>query len=213
VAVEGFYDDVRETPSELREAWAALGYDEAAYQRSAGGAALVGEPGYSTLERLWIRPCLDVNGIVGGYTGPGKKTVLPSCATAKVSCRLAPDQDPEKITELLRRHVAAHAPEYVRVTVTAFQANRFFRSDPEGPLFRAASKALAEVYGVEPVRVAHGATLPIATDFAELLTPNTAIMGFALPGANMHAPNEWIPVSQLEKGMRTVVRLYRELAR
>ncbi|MGD8319347.1 MAG: M20/M25/M40 family metallo-hydrolase, partial [Gemmatimonadota bacterium] len=98
VAVEGFYDDVEDVPDELRRAWAELGYDEDAFQRSAGGASLTGEPGYSTPERLWIRPCLDVNGIVGGYTGPGKKTVLPSRATAKVSCRLVPAQDPVRIT-------------------------------------------------------------------------------------------------------------------
>ena len=213
VAVEGFYDAVRETPSELRAAWAALGYDEAAFQRSAGGATLQGEPGYSTPERLWIRPCLDVNGIVGGYTGPGKKTVLPASAKAKVSCRLVPDQDPERIADLLERHVFAHAPTGVQVTVKRFQANRPFRSDPTGPLFAAASRALADVYGVEPVRVAHGGTLPIATDFAELLTASVAVLGFALPGANMHAPNEWIPISQLEKGMRTMVRLYGELAK
>lgn len=213
VAVEGFYDAVRDAPAELRAGWAALGYDEAAFQRSAGGATLRGEPGYSTPERLWIRPCLDVNGIVGGYTGPGKKTVLPASAKAKVSCRLVPDQGPERIAELLERHVAAHAPEGLQVTVKRFQANRPFRSDPTGPLFAAGARALADVYGVEPVRVAHGGTLPIATDFAELLTPSVAVMGFALPGANMHAPNEWIPVSQLEKGMRTVVRLYGELAR
>lgn len=213
VAVEGFYDQVAEAPAELRRAWRELGYDEAAFQRSAGGAPLRGEPGFSTPERLWIRPCLDVNGIVGGYTGPGKKTVLPASAKAKVSCRLVPDQDPGRVTELLTAHVMKHAPEGVEVTVTAHQANRSFRSDPSGPLFAAAGRALTEVYGVEPVQVAHGGTLPIARDFAELLTPSVAVMGFALPGANMHAPNEWIPVSQLERGMRTVVRLYRELAR
>lgn len=211
VAVEGFYDDVPEEP-ELRRAWAELGYDEEAFQRSAGGAPLQGEPGYSTPERLWIRPCLDVNGIVGGYTGPGKKTVLPSKASAKVSCRLVPNQDPENITRLLKEHVMKHAPEGIRVTVTEHQANRPFRSDPSGPLFDAASRALGAVYGVEPVKVAHGGTLPIASDFADLLTPSVAVMGFALPGANMHAPNEWIPVSQLERGMRSVVRLYHELA-
>jgi acetylornithine deacetylase/succinyl-diaminopimelate desuccinylase-like protein len=213
VALDGFYDDVLETPAELRAAWAALGYDEAAFQRSAGGAALMGEPGYSTPERLWVRPCLDVNGIVGGYTGPGKKTVLPASAKAKVSCRLVPDQDPKRITQLLKAHVAAHSPEGVQVTVTDFQANRPFRSDPSGSLFGAASRALRDVYGVEPVRVAHGGTLPIASDFAELITPSVAVLGFALPGANMHAPNEWIPVSQLGKGMMTMVRLYWELAK
>jgi acetylornithine deacetylase/succinyl-diaminopimelate desuccinylase-like protein len=213
VAVAGFYDDVREVSAELRAAWAALGYDEAAFQRSAGGSALRGEPGYSTPERIWIRPCLDVNGIIGGYTGPGKKTVLPGSASAKVSCRLVPDQDPDRIAEQVRSHVMAHAPAGVQVTFTAHQANPPFRSDPSGPLFKAAGRALADVYGVEPVRVAGGGTLPIARHFTENLTPSVAVLGFALPGANMHAPNEWIPVSQLENGMKSMVRLYGELAR
>jgi acetylornithine deacetylase/succinyl-diaminopimelate desuccinylase-like protein len=212
VAVEGFYEDVLEAPAALRWEWSELGFDEAAFQRHAGGAALYGEPGYSTPERLWVRPCLDVNGIVGGYTGPGKKTVLPASASAKVSARLVPDQDPERVTALLRRHVLARAPEGVEVTLTAHQANRPFRSDPSGPLFGAASRALADVFGVPAVSVAHGGTLPIARHFAELITPSVAVMGFALPGANMHAPNEWIPVEQLEKGMKTMVRLYGELA-
>ncbi len=216
VAVEGFYDEVAEVSKTLRAEWAGLGYDEAAFQRSAGGAPLDGEPGYSTPERLWIRPCLDVNGILSGYTGPGKKTVLPAVATAKVSCRLVPDQDPERIVELLESHVdtyaAAHAPVGVGVSVRAFQANHPWRASPTGPLYRAAAAALLGVYGVEPVKVAHGGTLPIARDFSDLLTPSVVVMGFALPGANMHAPNEWIAVDQLEKGMRSMVGLYRELA-
>ncbi|MEJ2540675.1 MAG: dipeptidase [Gemmatimonadota bacterium] len=212
VAVEGFYDDVRDVPEEMREAWASMGYDEEAFQRSAGGAALVGEPGYSTPERIWIRPCLDVNGIVGGYTGPGKKTVLPGRASAKVSCRLVPDQDPQRILELLRRHIHHHVPAGVGVRVEAYQANPPFRSDPDGRLFEAAGRALARVYGVEPVRVAHGGTLPIARDLSELITPSVAVMGLALPGANMHAPNEWIPARQVERGIRSMVHLYHELA-
>jgi acetylornithine deacetylase/succinyl-diaminopimelate desuccinylase-like protein len=212
VAVEGFYDEVHEVPDALRSAWATLGYDEAAFQRSAGGAALTGEPGWATHERLWVRPCLDVNGMISGYTGPGKKTVLPAVATAKVSCRLVPDQDPERIVRLLERHVHARVPNGVEATVHRRQTNHPWRAAPEGPLYRAAAAALADVYGVEPVKVAHGGTLPIARDFAELLTPSVAVMGFALPGANMHAPNEWIAVEQLEKGMRSMVRLYEELA-
>ncbi|MDT8342219.1 MAG: dipeptidase [Longimicrobiales bacterium] len=212
VAVAGFYDRVREADAPLRAAWRALGYDEEGFRHSAGGVALTGEAGFTTWERLWIRPCLDVNGIVGGYTGPGKKTVLPGRAAAKVSCRLVPDQDPAEIVDLLRRHVARHTPSGVEVTVQGHQANPPFRSDPAGPLFEAAGRALAEVYGVEPARVAHGGTLPIARDLQEVLTPSVAVLGFALPGANMHAPNEWIPASQVAKGIRSMVRLYRELA-
>ncbi|HSM03220.1 MAG TPA: dipeptidase [Longimicrobiales bacterium] len=211
VAVEGFYDAVRDVPVEVRDGWARMGYDEDAFQRSAGGAALVGEPGFTTPERLWIRPCLDVNGILGGYTGPGKKTVLPGRASAKVSCRLVPDQDPEAVIGMLRDHVVAHAPAGVEVRVRGHQANPPFRADPTGPLYRAAGRALADVYGVPPVRVAHGGTLPIARDLAELVTPSVAVLGLALPGANMHAPNEWIPASQVERGMRSMVRIYREL--
>ncbi len=212
VAVEGFYDNVREVSPALRKAWAELGYDEDSFQRSAGGAALRGEAGFSTPERLWIRPCMDVNGMTSGYTGPGKKTVLPARASAKVSCRLVPDQNPARIIELLREHIARHSPEGVEVTVSGFQENRPWYAEPEGALYRSAAVAFEEVYGVEPVRVCHGGTLPIAVDFSELLTPSVAVMGFALPGANMHAPNEWIPVSQLERGMRVMARLYAELA-
>ena len=213
VAVEGFYDSVLDVPAELRARWRALGFYEEAYARSAGGAALMGEGGFTTPERLWIRPCLDVNGMISGYTGPGKKTVLPARASAKVSARLVPAQDPERVVELLRAHVAARTPEGVEVTVRSHQSNRPFRSDPDGPLFDAASRALEAVYGVDAVRVAHGGTLPIASDFAELLTPSVAVLGFALPGANMHAPNEWIPAAQLERGMKVMVRVYQELAR
>ena len=159
-----------------------------------------------------MRPCLDVNGIVGGYTGPGKKTVLPGRAAAKVSCRLVPDQDPEAIIQAVKAHVARHTPPGVEVRVTGVQANPPFRAEPRGALFDAASRALGEVYGVEPARVAHGGTLPIARDFSELLTPSVAVLGFALPGANMHAPNEWIPSSQVEKGIRSMVRLYAALS-
>jgi acetylornithine deacetylase/succinyl-diaminopimelate desuccinylase-like protein len=212
VAVPGFYDQVQDVSDELRAQWSTLGFDEEAYQRTAGGAALMGEPGYATYERLWIRPCLDVNGVISGYTGPGKKTVLPAWARAKVSCRLVPDQDPERITELLENHVAAQPTPGVDVTVKGLQTNRPFRSDPTGPLFKAASAALADVYGTEPVRVASGGTLPIAREFVDLLTPSVAVLGFALPGANMHAPNEWIPVEQVEKGAKAMVRLYGELA-
>jgi acetylornithine deacetylase/succinyl-diaminopimelate desuccinylase-like protein len=213
VAIEGFYDQVLPLTDELREQWGGIGFDEQAFAHSAGGATLSGEEGFFTHERIWARPCLDVNGMVSGYTGPGKKTVLPAVARAKVSCRLAPEQEPERIVELIERHVRERTPAGVQVSVQGHQANRPFRSDPNGPLFEAAARALGHVYGVEPVRIAGGGTLPIARDFAELLTPSVAVLGFALPGANMHAPNEWIPVEQIELGARSMMRLYEELAR
>lgn len=213
VAIDGFYDDVLDTPAELRQEWRDLGFDEAAFRRGAGDAALHGEAGYSTVERLWIRPTLDVNGLLSGYTGAGKKTVLPARALAKLSCRLVPAQDPGRIATLLRNHVEQRQPPGVSFTVRTLQENPPWREDPGAPLFHAASRALEAVFGVAPVRVAHGGTMPIAPAFHDLLGAPVAVMGFALPGANMHAPNEWFPVDHFEKGMKTMTRLYQELAR
>jgi acetylornithine deacetylase/succinyl-diaminopimelate desuccinylase-like protein len=217
VAIDGFYDEVVPPPESIRSEWRSLGFDDAAFRETAGGAALAGEPGYSTPERLWIRPALDVNGLMGGYTGPGKKTVLPARAVAKLSTRLVPEQDPERIEEGVRRHVERVASQLavargVGFEVRALQHNRPWRDDPDAPLFRAAGEALEAVFGTPPVRVAHGGTLPIAPELRDVLGAPVAVMGFALPGANMHAPNEWFPLQHLEKGVRTVTRLYERLA-
>lgn len=212
VAIEGFYDHVVMPPEHIRENWRWLGFDDDAFRETAGGATLRGEPGYSTLERLWARPSLDVNGLVSGYTGPGKKTVLPSRAVAKLSTRLVPDQEPEVVEGLLRAHVKAVAPDGVDFQVRLLQANRPWRDDPDGPLFRAAAGALEDVFGTAPAMVNHGGSIPIAPELRELLGVPVAVMGFALPGANMHAPNEWFPVSHLGQGMKTMTRLYERLA-
>ncbi|NIP80198.1 MAG: dipeptidase [Gemmatimonadetes bacterium] len=212
VAVDGFYDDVVMPPASLLEEWRTLGFDEEAFQASAGGARPAGEPGFATPERLWVRPSLDVNGLVSGYTGPGKKTVLPARALAKLSARLVPEQDPVRIEAVLRDHVARMAPAGVAFEVRSLQHNRPWRDDPDAPLFRAAAAALESGFGAAPVRVAHGGTLPIAPELRDVLGAPVAVMGFALPGANMHAPNEWFPVAHLERGIRTMTRLYHELA-
>jgi acetylornithine deacetylase/succinyl-diaminopimelate desuccinylase-like protein len=221
VAIDGFYDDVVLPPDDVRAEWRALGFDEAAFRDTAGGAALTGEPGYSTPERLWIRPALDVNGMVGGYTGPGKKTVLPARMLAKLSARLVPEQDPATVEARLRDHVATVTAQLgacggamagVRFEVRALQHNRPWRDDPDAPLFQAAGEALEGVFGARPARVAHGGTLPIAPELRDLLGAPVAVMGFALPGANMHAPNEWFPLDHLAKGVRTMTRLYGRLA-
>jgi acetylornithine deacetylase/succinyl-diaminopimelate desuccinylase-like protein len=212
IAIDCFYDDVAAPPAALLEEWRSLGFDDGAFAKTAGGALLDGEAGYATPERLWIRPALDVNGLYSGYTGPGKKTVLPASATAKLSCRLVPDQDPERIAELLEAHVERVAPRGARVHVRRLQGSAAWREDPHSPLFVAAAHALEGVFGVPPVLVLHGGTLPNAPELKAITGAPVAVMGFALPGANMHGPNEWFPADHLEKGMRTMVRLYDELA-
>lgn len=213
VAVEGFYDDVVPPPPALRDGFRSLPFDEAAFAASAGDAELVGEAGYTTVERLWTRPTLDVNGLLSGYTGEGAKTVLPAAASAKLSCRLVAAQDPARIGELLAAHVERHTPPGVRVELRQIQAARPWRADPAGPLYEAAGAALRATFGVDPVLAAHGGTLPIAPEFADVLGAAVVVMGFALPGANMHAPDEWFPLENLGLGMKAMVRFYEEMGR
>jgi acetylornithine deacetylase/succinyl-diaminopimelate desuccinylase-like protein len=213
VAVEGFYDDVVEPAPGLRDSFRSLPFDEAAFAASAGDAELVGEAGYATVERLWTRPTLDVNGLLSGYTGEGAKTVLPAAASAKLSCRLVANQDPGRIGELLATHVERHAPPGVQVALRQIQAARPWRADPSGRLYDAAGAALRTTFGVDPILAAHGGTLPIAPEFADILGAAVVVMGFALPGANMHAPDEWFPVEHVGLGMKAMVRFYEELGR
>ncbi len=211
VAVSGFYDDVAPLPDELASRFRALPFDDAAFRRGAGGAELAGEAGYTTVERLWTRPTLDVNGLVSGYTGEGAKTVLPARARAKFSCRLVAGQDPERIGALIQAHVDRVAPPGVRITVRQLQSARPWRSGTESALYRAAGAALEQTFGVPPVLAAHGGTLPIAPEFEDVLAANVVVMGFALPGANMHAPDEWFPEAHVGLGMKAMVRLYQNL--
>ncbi|MEJ2678351.1 MAG: dipeptidase, partial [Gemmatimonadota bacterium] len=211
IAVSGFYDDVAPLPDELVGGFRALPFDDAAFRHSAGGAELVGEPGYMTVERLWTRPTLDVNGLDSGYTGEGAKTVLPARARAKFSCRLVAGQDPTRVGELLRAHVERVAPPGVRITVRQLQSARPWRSGTDSALYHAAGTALEETFGVPPILAAHGGTLPIAPEFEDVLGANVVIMGFALPGANMHAPDEWFPEAHVGLGMKAMVRLYENL--
>jgi acetylornithine deacetylase/succinyl-diaminopimelate desuccinylase-like protein len=211
VAIEGFYDQVVEWDAETREGIRALPFEDEAFREGVGAPALTGEAGFSTLERLWIRPTCEVNGLVSGYTGEGAKTVLPATAMAKVSFRLVPDQDPAQVTELFRRHVEAHAPQGVVVEVRELQAGHPWRARPEGPFFEAARDALEAAFGVAPVLTGEGGTIPIVSDFERVLGARAILLGFALPGANMHAPDEWFPEEHLEKGIQTLMEFYRRL--
>ena len=211
VAVPGFYDDVVDWDAATRESIRKLPFDEEEFRKSVSVPALDGETGYSVLERLWIRPTCEVNGLLSGYTGEGAKTVLPARAMAKVSFRLVPDQKPSRVAELVRAHIARVAPDTVKVRVVELHGGLPWRADPGGPLFDAAAKALMDTFGQAPVLTGEGGSIPIVVDFERLLAP-VLLVGFALPGANMHAPDEWLSVENFEKGTLALARLYDELA-
>jgi acetylornithine deacetylase/succinyl-diaminopimelate desuccinylase-like protein len=212
IAIDGFYDDVLEWDEATRAAIQSLPHSDEEFREVVGSPGLSGEAGYSTLERLWIRPTCEVNGLLSGYTGEGAKTVLPARAMAKVSFRLVPDQDPAKVGQLLRDHVARVAPAGVKVEVKELHGGNPWRANPSGPLFDAASTALEEAFGKKPVLVGEGGSIPIVGDFEEVLGAPVLLVGYSLPGCNLHAPDEWLSVENFHTGIDSLTRLYEELA-
>jgi acetylornithine deacetylase/succinyl-diaminopimelate desuccinylase-like protein len=200
VAIDGFYDDVQDWGDEARSGMRNLPFDEEHFRAEIGATALGGEVGYTVQERLWTRPTCEVNGLLSGYTGEGAKTVLPGHAMAKVSCRLVPNQQPEKIEALMKAHVARVAPPGVTVDVVHLHGGRPWRADLHGPVFDAAREALHEAFGRQPFIVGEGGSIPVVGDFQRILGAPVLLMGFGLPGENAHAPNEWISVENFEKG-------------
>ncbi len=212
IAIPGFYDDVVDWDEETREAIRALPFDDEAFRDGVGAPGLSGEKGYSTLERLWIRPTCEVNGLLSGYTGEGAKTVLPARAMAKVSFRLVPDQDPKVVARQFEAHLRSVAPSGVEVEVRELHGGSPWRANPSGPLFDAASRALEASFGTTPVLVGEGGSIPIVGDFERVLGAPVLLVGYALPGCNMHAPDEWFTVENYQVGTESLTRLYAELA-
>ena len=212
IAIPGFYDAVRDWGDDARAAIRRLAFDERVFQRQTGAPALGGEQGYSTLERIWTRPTCEVNGLLSGYTGEGAKTVLPSKAMAKVSCRLVPDQQPEEIERLMDAHVKRVAPKGVTVTLENLSGGRPWRAELNGAVFDAARRALTTAFGREPVIVGEGGSIPVVGDFQRILGTPVLLMGFGLPGENAHAPNEWISDENFVKGAKAVAAFWDELA-
>lgn len=212
IAIEGFYDDVVTPSQETIEGIRGLRFDADAYAREVGTIPAGGESDYSPLERLWTRPSCDVNGLLSGYTGEGAKTVLPAGAMAKVSFRLVPNQSPERVKALLEEHLAKVAPAGVDFSLVELHGGRPWLARLEGPLFEAASRALERSFGARPVLTGEGGSIPIVVELEEILGANSLLLGFALPGANMHAPNEWFATECFEKGIDTLIHLYDELA-
>ncbi len=212
VAIPGFYDDVQPFPDRVRAGMRALPHSDDTLMHEVGVTALGGEPGYTTLERLWTRPTCEVNGLLSGYTGEGAKTVLPAVSMAKVSFRLVPDQHPDTIVKLVTDHVARVAPAGVTATVTAMHGGRPWRADLKGPIIEAGKRALEAAFGREPVITGEGGSIPVVGDFERILGAPVLLMGFGLPGENAHAPDEWISAENFRLGMRAAATLFDEFA-
>lgn len=209
ITVEGFYDDVVELSAEDRAMLAKAPFNIDEYKKSLNIDEVRGEKGYTTLERTGIRPCLDVNGIWGGFTGEGAKTVIPSTAHAKISMRLVPNQDCHKITELFTKHFCKIAPKGVKVEVFPHHGGNGFLMPISSPAYKAASKAIGEVYGIDPVPSRGGGSIPVLADLQQILGVNPLLMGFGLERDTIHSPNESYLLSQFFRGMESIALFYK----
>ncbi|MGB4974484.1 MAG: dipeptidase [Cyclobacteriaceae bacterium] len=213
VTIPGFYDKVAELSAEEREALNRAPFDLDEYKKDLGIGEIKGEKGYTTLERTGVRPTLDVNGIWGGYTGEGAKTVLPSKANAKISMRLVPDQSSHEITELFTKHIKAIAPPYVKVKVMAHHGGEPAVTPTDSPAYKAASNAFEEVWGKTPIPSRDGGSIPIVALFKKELGLNTVLMGFGLDSDAIHSPNEHYGIKNFLLGIETIVSFYKHYSK
>lgn len=204
ITIPGFYDGVLELTAAERESLNKAPFDEAEYKQDLGVEELWGEKGYTTIERTGIRPTLEVNGIWGGYTGEGAKTVLPGKAFAKISMRLVPNQDWEKISDLFKAHFEKIAPKSVKVKVTAHHGGSPYVTPIDHIAFKAASKAISATFGKDPIPVRGGGSIPIVALFEKVLGLKTVLMGFGLDSDNLHSPNEKYGLENFYKGIETI---------
>ncbi len=213
VAVEGFYDDVKPLETWERDMWAKVpGASDTDILAITGSPATHGEPGYSSAERLWARPTAEVNGVGGGYQGEGSKTVLPAQAMAKFSFRLVPDQDPKDIAAKVKAHIEKHTPAGVDVEIYEGHDGKPYYNDPHSKFGNAAQEALKKAFGVAPVLIREGGSIPIIQDMKELLGADTLMLGLGLPDCQIHAPNENFYVENFEMGIKLNQLLIDELA-
>jgi acetylornithine deacetylase/succinyl-diaminopimelate desuccinylase-like protein len=208
ITIPGFYDDVEELSAEEREAMAKRPFDLEEYKKDLDIADVKGEKGYSTIERVGIRPTLDVNGIWGGYTGEGAKTVLPSKAYAKISTRLVPHQDPDKITVLLKDYLEKAAPSYIKIKVTPHHGGDPAVTSTDSIGYQAAARAFKEAWGKEPVPTREGGSIPIVALFKQELQVEPILMGFGLDSDAIHSPNEHYGLFNYYKGIETISMFY-----
>ncbi len=211
ITVPHFYDDVEPVPEAERQMIASIPFDEEAYKEAIGVKALKGEKGYSTLERNSCRPSFDICGIWGGYTGEGSKTVLPSKAYAKVSCRLVPHQNHETISRLFIDYIRSIAPACVQVKVTPMHGGEGYVCPISHPAYQAAERGFTLAFGKKPLAVRRGGSIPIISDFEQILGIKTILMGFGLESDAIHSPNENFRLDIFRKGIEAVVEFHRAL--
>ncbi|MBN2777745.1 MAG: dipeptidase [Bacteroidales bacterium] len=212
VTMPGFYDDVMDVSAEERKLLAEAPFNEEEYKKAIDVKVLKGENGFTTGERTGIRPSFDVCGIWGGYTGEGAKTVLPSVAHAKVSTRLVPNQDNQKIAVMFKEYFEAIAPDYVKVEVTPLHGGQGYVCPIDLPAYKAAEKAYQDVFGKRPVPVRSGGSIPIISTFEEVLGIKSVLMGFGLESDAIHSPNENYPVENFINGIKTIPLFYKYFA-
>jgi acetylornithine deacetylase/succinyl-diaminopimelate desuccinylase-like protein len=212
VTVPGFYDDVAPLSRQERKALRALPWKETEFRKMVGAPHLCGEQGYSIIERLWCRPTLELNGLWGGYTEEGAKTVIPSKAYAKLSTRLVPDQDPKKIARLVEQHIRKLLPKTVTCKFEVLSMGKAWVAPYNHPFFQAVIRALEKGFGKKAVFIREGGSIPFVTEMYEAFGVPCILMGFGLPDENAHAPDEHICLENYFGGIRSVAQFYQELA-
>jgi acetylornithine deacetylase/succinyl-diaminopimelate desuccinylase-like protein len=211
IKIPGFYDDVRELSEAERAEWKRLPFNETRYRKDLGAPKLFGETGYSTLERVWARPTFEVNGLLSGFTGEGAKTVLPAVAMAKVSMRLVPDQDPDRVAKLFEDYVRTVAPRTVEVKVTRMHGGKPWMADFDNKFVRAAGRAIEQGFGKAPVFNREGGSIPVVSTFQQELGIPSVLFGVGLPDENAHAPDEKLDLGNFHNGIIASAFLYDEI--
>jgi acetylornithine deacetylase/succinyl-diaminopimelate desuccinylase-like protein len=214
IQIPGMYDDVKPPSPAEKHSWSILPFDEKEFlETEVGSKALTGEPGYDVFERTWARPTLEVHGIAGGFTGAGSKTVIPAKATAKVSMRMVPDQNPEKIVAAYKKFVKDNTPAGIETEVRILGASPAVSVNPNHPAIDIAARAFSDILGRETVFIRSGGSIPIVGDFAKHLGIPTILMGFGLPDDGLHSPNEKYKIANYYAGIMTVAHFLEEYGR
>ena len=214
ILIPGMYDDVKPPSPAEKHSWSILPFDEKEFLKTeVGSPCLTGEPGYDVFERTWARPTLEVHGIAGGFTGAGAKTVIPAKATAKVSMRMVPDQNPEKIVAAYKKFVKDNTPAGIQTEVRVLSASPAISVNPNHPAIDVAARAFSDILGRETVFIRSGGSIPIVGDFAAHLGIPTILMGFGLPDDGLHSPNEKYKIANYYAGIMTVAHFLEEYGR